>query len=69
MGVTITRTADEPYHGFDQGADNHPVSLEPGESVEVSEAKAEQLAADFPADFAIAKPAAKRRAKAPKEAS
>lgn len=45
------------YSGFDPGT-NQPITVAPGEIVEVSDAKAEQLLADFPEEWKEVKPAA-----------
>lgn len=39
------------YQGADQGADHKPLHIVEGETVEVSEEKAEQLLHDFPDAF------------------
>jgi hypothetical protein len=52
--VTVTNTGDEPYNGYDHGHEAIGLGLppailiEPGDSVDVTEAKAEQLKADHP---------------------
>ena len=58
----ITRKADTPYTGRDEDGDQD-FTLEPGESIEVSEAKARQLREDFPDDFDVAGAAKSRTAR------
>jgi hypothetical protein len=41
----------EEYHSLDQGNDNAPIDLVPGQSAEVSDEKAVQLEEDFPGWF------------------
>jgi hypothetical protein len=59
--VTVTNVGDEPYHGYDHGVPasheglglSPSVDVEPGQHVNVSEVKAEQLLADHPDWFAV----------------
>lgn len=44
----ITHVGDNPYSGYDHGNAGKLIDIAPGETVEVSTAKAEQLLADFP---------------------
>jgi hypothetical protein len=44
----ITLVADESYHGTDNGK---PLDMQPGDSADVSDAKAAQLFEDFPDRF------------------
>lgn len=62
MSVTVKNVSEELYSGFDG---DELVTLKPGESVEVSDAKAAQLAEDRPHEFEIAAAAASARPEAP----
>lgn len=48
----ITLTGPDPYRGYDPET-GEQISLAPGESAEVSQAKADQLAEDFPGQFKV----------------
>jgi hypothetical protein len=56
------------YHGFDPES-GRTINLDVGEEAEVSQAKAEQLAADFPGCFKVDGTVAGKRAKKPQSSA
>jgi hypothetical protein len=72
--VTVTNVSDDDYHGYDHGLEppqaglpGEAVAIPAGETVEVSAAKAAQLAEDHPEWFDVdgaTKPHRRRKAQA-----
>jgi len=61
MGKKVKFHGKIEYSGWDG---DKPVNFAPGDTLEVSDAKAEQLLADFPHDFALASGKPKKGPKA-----
>jgi hypothetical protein len=51
--VWIQYQGDSEYHSADPGNEQRPIDLYPGQAAHVSAEKAEQVTADFPADFVV----------------